>query len=305
MLGQSLASTFGNRAWGPYAMDRVVHTSVTAEGHSLAAIHQALKGDFKGPTRHMEQGEDAYLITSSMATNPEYQLWEGTRFVEERPVRQAGIAMTDLRRCRKEYLPTVPDGVHFYIPRGRLATLLEQEGERPDYELEVSSADNDQQLYGLALLFLPMLDDTQVAEPAYLSHLASAVSWHMLTRYAGKQTLVNMNAEQLSPSRVKRAKELLSLMPGNGMTIEAIAAECHLPPARFAKAFERTCGTHPLKWARAQRIELSKHRLFATKLSLNEIAYECGFADQSHFTRSFAAATGHTPAVWRQARRGL
>nr|WP_289624624.1 AraC family transcriptional regulator [Sinorhizobium sp. 7-81] len=94
-------------------------------------------------------------------------------------------------------------------------------------------------------------------------------------------------------------------MPANGFTIEAIAAECGLPPARFAKAFERTSGMHPMKWARSQRIELSKNRLFTTKLSLTEVAFECGFADQSHFTRSFAAATGVTPAAWRQARRGL
>ncbi len=36
MLGQSLASTFGMRAWGQYAKERVVHSTVTEEGHCVA-----------------------------------------------------------------------------------------------------------------------------------------------------------------------------------------------------------------------------------------------------------------------------
>ena len=38
-------------------------------------------------------------------------------------------------------------------------------------------------------------------------------------------------------------------------------------------------------------------------LALAQIAYECGFADQSHFTRVFTAAVGATPGAWRRARR--
>ena len=34
-------------------------------------------------------------------------------------------------------------------------------------------------------------------------------------------------------------------------------------------------------------------------ISLCEIAYECGFADQSHFTRVFKRRVGVTPGVFR------
>ncbi|MBP1881840.1 helix-turn-helix domain-containing protein [Sinorhizobium mexicanum] len=305
MLGQSLASTFGMRAWGRYTRERVVHSTITEQGHSVAAIHQAVRDDIKGPTRHLEQGEDAYLITSHLVSNPAYQLWDGCRLVKQEPVREASIAVLDLRDCEREYLPTAPEGVHFYLSRPRLRELLEVEGDSGEFDLDVSTGRDDEELHGLALLFLPMLNGQVPAEAIYLGHLAMAVSWHVLTRYAGKQTVTRVNAERLSPTRTRKAKELLSMIPANGVTIEAIAAECGLPPARFAKAFERTCGMSPMKWARSQRIELSKHRLFATKLSLTEVAFECGFADQSHFTRSFSAATGLTPAAWRQARRGL
>ena len=53
-----------------------------------------------------------------------------------------------------------------------------------------------------------------------------------------------------------------------------------------------------------QRVEESKALLLNSTLSLTEIAIKCGFADQSHFTRSFAAAVGATPGRWRLIRKG-
>jgi AraC-like DNA-binding protein len=37
-------------------------------------------------------------------------------------------------------------------------------------------------------------------------------------------------------------------------------------------------------------------------LPLCEIAIQCGFADQSHFTRVFSAKTGSAPGRWRRER---
>jgi len=36
---------------------------------------------------------------------------------------------------------------------------------------------------------------------------------------------------------------------------------------------------------------------------LAEIAQSCGFADQSHFSRTFRAVMGSSPAAWRRERR--
>jgi AraC family transcriptional regulator len=34
--------------------------------------------------------------------------------------------------------------------------------------------------------------------------------------------------------------------------------------------------------------------------SLAEVGHECGFADQSHFTRVFASVEGMPPGLWRR-----
>jgi AraC-like DNA-binding protein len=35
-------------------------------------------------------------------------------------------------------------------------------------------------------------------------------------------------------------------------------------------------------------------------MPLATVALECGFADQSHFTRRFKGSVGVTPAAWRR-----
>ncbi|NJL20869.1 MAG: helix-turn-helix transcriptional regulator [Leptolyngbyaceae cyanobacterium SM1_3_5] len=49
----------------------------------------------------------------------------------------------------------------------------------------------------------------------------------------------------------------------------------------------------------ATRIERAKRLLDTSSLSLTEIAMECGFANQSHFTKYFHKYTGQTPKTYR------
>ncbi len=44
--------------------------------------------------------------------------------------------------------------------------------------------------------------------------------------------------------------------------------------------------------------------LIENKLSLADIAFEVGFADQAHFSRSFKHLIGAGPGAWRRERLG-
>jgi AraC-like DNA-binding protein len=49
-----------------------------------------------------------------------------------------------------------------------------------------------------------------------------------------------------------------------------------------------------------RRCELAKDLMRSTSLTLAEIAYACGFADQTQFTRAFARFVQATPGEYRQ-----
>ena len=85
--------------------------------------------------------------------------------------------------------------------------------------------------------------------------------------------------------------------------VTGMSAAVGMSASAFGRALRHATGLTPMAFVREMRIERAKELLLGTG-SLGEIAARCGFADQSHFTRSFKAATGRTPRTWRLARRG-
>jgi AraC family transcriptional regulator len=57
----------------------------------------------------------------------------------------------------------------------------------------------------------------------------------------------------------------------------------------------------PHNWLIEQRIVLSKKKLRDDRLWLSDVAAECAFSDQAHFTRHFVRIVGVTPGAWRRA----
>ena len=71
-------------------------------------------------------------------------------------------------------------------------------------------------------------------------------------------------------------------------------------PAHVARAFRQTYGVSVATYARARRLEWATIAVAATDDPLARIALDAGFADQSHFTRSFRHHHGVTPGRYRE-----
>jgi transcriptional regulator GlxA family with amidase domain len=79
-----------------------------------------------------------------------------------------------------------------------------------------------------------------------------------------------------------------------------LAKACDLSVRQFTRAFRQSTGLAPHQWLVQRRLEKAKSLLKGTRLSLADVASDCGFADQSHFTRVFTNAVGATPGEWRR-----
>ncbi len=70
------------------------------------------------------------------------------------------------------------------------------------------------------------------------------------------------------------------------------------------RAFERQFGAAfhltPQKFLRKLRLRIASRALIFTDETLSEIALQCGFADQSHFSREFRRQFGRTPREYRE-----
>jgi AraC-like DNA-binding protein len=97
---------------------------------------------------------------------------------------------------------------------------------------------------------------------------------------------------------VRRARDYLVEHYAEDTGLEELAAIAGLSRAHLIRAFRREFHITPHSFLTDIRIRQARRRLREGGQPA-EIALECGFADQAHFTRHFKARTGLTPGQYR------
>lgn len=106
-----------------------------------------------------------------------------------------------------------------------------------------------------------------------------------------------------APAWLRQVRELLQDEPSTLWTNEALAQKAGRHPVHLAKAFRRQFGETIGQHQRRLRLQKARELLAQDNLSLLDITFECGFANQAHFSRSFKAAFGITPSECRSQNR--
>lgn len=99
---------------------------------------------------------------------------------------------------------------------------------------------------------------------------------------------------------VRRARDYLSDNYASDVGLSELAEIAGLSRAHLIRAFRREFHITPHAYLTDLRIRQARAMLVLGR-PIAEVALECGFADQAHFTRHFKARTGVTPGQFRQA----
>ncbi|MEO8209428.1 MAG: AraC family transcriptional regulator [bacterium] len=102
------------------------------------------------------------------------------------------------------------------------------------------------------------------------------------------------------PEWVKNVKEILHDNVSEKLNLEAMSNELNIHPVHLSRDFSKYFYCTIGEYIRKLKIEKSLSLLSNKKISLTEIAYECGFSDQSHFLRCFKKINGIKPSVFRK-----
>ncbi len=76
-----------------------------------------------------------------------------------------------------------------------------------------------------------------------------------------------------------------------------------LSPTHFSRVIKQTFGESFTDLLARMRIDRARELLYLTEKSIVEVSLECGFSDQSYFTKVFKKHTGQTPGDYRKAQR--
>ncbi|MBB6253653.1 helix-turn-helix domain-containing protein [Nitrospirillum iridis] len=251
--------------------------------------------------------QDSFSAIVQLRDFARHELWRGGRLVFGGGHARMALAVTHLGEgwaCR--HLSAF-DNVRFHIPRAALDAVTE--------ELELPAISGfacargtvDPVAYHLASALLPALeapalDGQGQGNRLFVDQVALSLMLHMAQTYGGMVSLAPPGGRRmggLSQWQEARAKDFLVANLTGDVAMAEVAAQCGLSRSHFIKAFRETTGQTPYRWLMDRRVDRARD-LLRGPLPIAEVALACGFADQSHLTRVFAAATGLPPAAWRR-----
>lgn len=102
------------------------------------------------------------------------------------------------------------------------------------------------------------------------------------------------------PGWALQLKQLLNDEYATTFELQSLSDILGLHPVTISRYFPLYFGCTLGEYLKGIKIGRSLKLIRENSLSLTEIAYSCGFADQAHFTRTFKAYTGHLPKEYRK-----
>jgi AraC-like DNA-binding protein len=112
-----------------------------------------------------------------------------------------------------------------------------------------------------------------------------------------------LGEEPQIPSRLASLLTAVETDLSKNWTVEIMAERVGVSGSRLHAIFQESLGKSPRAWLTDLRLEQVCRLLTHTELSIAELAYRSGYADQSALTRAMRKATGLTPAAYRRRTR--
>lgn len=101
------------------------------------------------------------------------------------------------------------------------------------------------------------------------------------------------------PQWLEKVRNILEQRFAEPFKLSEIAAEAGVHPVHLAREFRKHYGTSVGEYLRRVRIEYACRELMGSNAAVTNIAFAAGFADQSHFSRTFKRLCGTTPGRYR------
>jgi len=109
----------------------------------------------------------------------------------------------------------------------------------------------------------------------------------------------------LAPLVRRRLCEYIEAHLEQSITLGMLAQLACMSEFHLARMFRISFGMPPSAWIATRRIERARALLRTSRMSLQQVAEACGYADLSHFSHRFSAAAGAPPGRYRQLTSGL
>lgn len=174
---------------------------------------------------------------------------------------------------------------------------------RPERELRFRTNFEDAATQQLMKLLFADSVDGYPADKLYADHLIHALIYRFLV--IGREDDPQSTVKQASPLPRHILRRVIERMRNldTELSLQVLARESGYSRVHFVRMFRAATGYAPHNYLLKLRVDRVRELLANSKLSLTEIALECGFSSHSHLTRVFRQVLGATPSEYRRSLR--
>jgi AraC family transcriptional regulator len=134
----------------------------------------------------------------------------------------------------------------------------------------------------------------------FAKSIATLTATHLMRAYRCKASSGSVYRGGLGPSRERKIRKYIQDNLDQTLSLDDLAKVAQISPHYFISLFQQSTGMTPHKYVLQQRVEYAKELLACSKLSLIEVAHQCGFPDQCQFTTTFRRQMGITPGRYKR-----
>jgi AraC-like DNA-binding protein len=269
----------------------------------FSVVHLQRKVEIGGTFTVGLPAENAYFLMLYLQDAVHCDIAASGEHAQLTHYRTGSICLVDLAEGASICLHSSLHALAFVLPHALFEELSEMAPDAAPQALRCRRGELDAVMGNLGVALLPLLEGTGQTAPAALQHIAIAICAHLLHSYSGTSYRDASRNTSLSVWEEEAAKEFMIDNLRSDIRVAAIAASAGLSTGHFSQGFKQATGVTPHQWLIHVRVERAKELLAVRTMELAVIARDCGFSDQSHFTKVFVRETGLTPAAWRL--RGL
>jgi AraC family transcriptional regulator len=155
---------------------------------------------------------------------------------------------------------------------------------------------NDPLLYHLGVELCNETRSTNPHGALYAESLTSTLTLYLLRHYSTGRVVRDVSRSRLTSAQLRVIDEYIHTHLDQKFSVADLAACLHLSVPHFERMFRATTHRAPYHYALELRLERARLLLAHSRLSIAEVAYQCGFSSQSHFTAHFRRYIGISPA---------
>lgn len=158
----------------------------------------------------------------------------------------------------------------------------------------------DAHLQNLLRIFIEESKQQQGGYDLMCQSIATQVGVYILRRVQGNCPSLSEEKYYSERKSVALAVEFMNENYRSNFSLDDLARVAHLSSYHFSRVFKAEIGKTPFEYLVDLKVEKAKQHLRRRDKSITEVCFESGFANISHFTRTFSRKVGMTPSAYRK-----